>query len=293
MNLSEKLNLDYCDTAVLLKIYQRHLDSIAKYPEQFPGMTLTIWQTADSPYYKTLLAVKEKQDAGKVVTDEEYRLIPECGNPGRYSVAEYYFLVNFHYNFFDMNNYPDKEELLDKFLNFIAEVEFLDCTSSEVTNWRNTYHCGLRSSYGFDFNAHYDPELDKVVDNIPDVPAWEAAHFTEKEKFILQLLEAVDAENNHTLEILDNVDRRIHPKAFDNVWITLKSRQSAILHYKRKFENVSSLKASEVMEILGISRRTLTRYVKHDIIKIDSCINGRYKYNKESVFNKLEGKNRK
>ena len=43
------------------------------------------------------------------------------------------------------------------------------------------------------------------------------------------------------------------------------------------------MKAKEVMKMLDISRPTLCRYVKQGLIKIDSVINGKYRYNRESV----------
>jgi len=44
------------------------------------------------------------------------------------------------------------------------------------------------------------------------------------------------------------------------------------------------MKAKEVMEVLGICRQTLCNYVKQGKIKIDAIINGKYRYNKESVY---------
>ena len=44
------------------------------------------------------------------------------------------------------------------------------------------------------------------------------------------------------------------------------------------------MKAKEVMKILQITRPTLCKYVKQGLIKIDSCINGQYRYNAESVY---------
>ena len=44
------------------------------------------------------------------------------------------------------------------------------------------------------------------------------------------------------------------------------------------------MKAKEVMRILNITRPTLCKYVKQGLIKIDSVINGQYRYNKDSVF---------
>lgn len=47
----------------------------------------------------------------------------------------------------------------------------------------------------------------------------------------------------------------------------------------------SSLKANEVMELLGISRVTLCHYVKRGLIKIDTNYTGKqYRYNKDSVL---------
>ena len=46
----------------------------------------------------------------------------------------------------------------------------------------------------------------------------------------------------------------------------------------------TSMKAKEVMRVLDITRPTLCSYVKKGLIKIDSQINGQYKYNRESVY---------
>ena len=50
------------------------------------------------------------------------------------------------------------------------------------------------------------------------------------------------------------------------------------------------MRAKEVMKILGICRRTLARYVKSGLIKIDITINGQHRYNADSVY-ALLGKN--
>ena len=50
------------------------------------------------------------------------------------------------------------------------------------------------------------------------------------------------------------------------------------------------MKAKEVMRILNITRPTLCKYVKQGLIKIDSVINGQYRYNKDSVFQLLSNK---
>lgn len=50
-------------------------------------------------------------------------------------------------------------------------------------------------------------------------------------------------------------------------------------------QETESLKASEVMALLGISRPTLCHYVKKGLITIDSNYTGKqYRYNKDSVM---------
>lgn len=44
------------------------------------------------------------------------------------------------------------------------------------------------------------------------------------------------------------------------------------------------MKSKEVLELLQITRPTLTKYVKNGIIKVEVMSNGRYDYDKESVY---------
>lgn len=44
------------------------------------------------------------------------------------------------------------------------------------------------------------------------------------------------------------------------------------------------MKSKEVLELLQVTRPTLTKYVKEGIIKIEVLPNGRYDYDKESVY---------
>jgi hypothetical protein len=60
---------------------------------------------------------------------------------------------------------------------------------------------------------------------------------------------------------------------------------------KRTVERNTSLKASEVMALLGISRVTLCHYVKKGLITVDSNYTGKqYRYNKDSVLALLKNK---
>ena len=61
---------------------------------------------------------------------------------------------------------------------------------------------------------------------------------------------------------------------------------------KRTEEQNISLRASEVMSILNITRPTLTSYVKRGLIKIDKIINKQYRYNLKSVYELLDGRKR-
>jgi predicted site-specific integrase-resolvase len=47
------------------------------------------------------------------------------------------------------------------------------------------------------------------------------------------------------------------------------------------------MRAKEVMEVLGICRRTLARYVKSGQVKVDTTINGQHRYNAKSVYTLL------
>ena len=47
------------------------------------------------------------------------------------------------------------------------------------------------------------------------------------------------------------------------------------------------MKAKEVLRVLGITRPTLCKYVKQGLVKVDSVINGLYRYNRynaDSVY---------
>lgn len=61
---------------------------------------------------------------------------------------------------------------------------------------------------------------------------------------------------------------------------------------KRNEEQNISLRASEVMSILNITRPTLTSYVKRGLIKIDKIINKQCRYNLKSVYELLDGRKR-
>lgn len=50
------------------------------------------------------------------------------------------------------------------------------------------------------------------------------------------------------------------------------------------------MKAAQVLKTLGITRQTLTKYVKEGIIKVKILPNGRYEYDDDSVYEFKNGK---
>jgi hypothetical protein len=213
-----------------------------------------------NPYYQTLHSLRTKQEAGEVVSDLEYRSLPKCGAAYYWSAADGYFHVNFHYNFFHPE-YIDKEKLIDQFADFLGVVLFTDCRESEVTNW-----C---SSFRYFVNTQGD-SLSK--------------EYLDKCNWLITVLTIVNPLNKQSVESLDTVDRNVYAKVFDNVILYFKQREQNSLRLMNKYSDVTSLKAKDVMNLLGISRQTLSTYVKQGLVEIDSIINGKYRYNKDSVL---------
>lgn len=263
-NLSEKLN--YCNTSILEEQYKEHLFSCENYKKKYPQIQPSIWQSPESPYYVSLLTIKQKQDANEIVTDEEYASIPVGGVAFWNSPAEGFYLVNFHYNFFNPN-YSGKLDLIYKFMDFLTEIDFIKCTNSAVSNWKA------------DFNYFVNNILGSQI-KMPGIE--------EKCKFILDILQAIDPTKNNGVGSLMNVDRSVDPDIFDNAVKYFRSKKSNLELLRYKYADYISFKAKDVMEILNITRQTLSNYVKQGLIVINSNINGKYTYDKESVFALLE-----
>lgn len=240
MSLVEKLKVNYCNTDVLLKVIERD-----------PA----------NPYYSGLMALRVKQNADLVISDLEYESLPISGAANYWSAAHGYYHVNFHYNFFDPN-FVNKEDLIDKFIDFLSVVDFIDCRESEVINWLSSFEYFIKNN--------------KVS---------LAEHYLIKSKFIISILKAVNPIAKNTIEALKDIDRNTCSKLFDNAAWYLNFSNYCAKKLAEKYKDNVSFKAKEVMEILDISRQTLSTYVKQGLIKIDTVINGKYRYNKESVLN--------
>ena len=79
-------------------------------------------------------------------------------------------------------------------------------------------------------------------------------------------------------------DSLIHDKSFIDKVDILDISNVRIKKIGKPSARSSSMKAAEVMKLLGITRPTLCKYVKEGKIKTDACVNGQYRYNKESVY---------
>ena len=79
-------------------------------------------------------------------------------------------------------------------------------------------------------------------------------------------------------------DTLIHDKSFIDKVDILDISNVRIKKICKSSKRSSSMKAAEVMKLLGITRPTLCKYVKEGKIKTDACVNGQYRYNKESVY---------
>ena len=79
-------------------------------------------------------------------------------------------------------------------------------------------------------------------------------------------------------------DSLIHNKSFIDKVDILDISNVRIKILNKSSKKSSSMKAAEVMKLLGITRPTLCKYVKEGKIKTDACVNGQYRYNKESVY---------
>ena len=85
-------------------------------------------------------------------------------------------------------------------------------------------------------------------------------------------------------------DSLIHNKSFINKVDILDISNVRIKILNKSSSRSSSMKAAEVMKLLGITRPTLCKYVKEGKIKTDACVNGQYRYNKDSVYALIKSK---
>ena len=85
-------------------------------------------------------------------------------------------------------------------------------------------------------------------------------------------------------------DKLIHDRSFIDKVDILDISNVRIKKIGKPSARSSSMKAAEVMKLLDITRPTLCKYVKEGKIKTDACVNGQYRYNKESVYALIKNK---
>ena len=103
-----------------------------------------------------------------------------------------------------------------------------------------------------------------------------------QEELAKYLLDSLDMTHDYVEDFFS--DKLIHNKSFIDKVDILDISNVRIKKIGKSSNRSSSMKAAEVMKLLGITRPTLCKYVKEGKIKTDACVNGQYRYNKESVY---------
>ena len=103
-----------------------------------------------------------------------------------------------------------------------------------------------------------------------------------QEELARYLLDLLDMTHDYIEEFFS--DSLIHDRSFIDKVDILDISNVRIKKIGKSSKRSSSMKAAEVMKLLGITRPTLCKYVKEGKIKTDACVNGQYRYNKESVY---------
>ena len=109
-----------------------------------------------------------------------------------------------------------------------------------------------------------------------------------QEELAKYLLDSLDMTHDYIEEFFS--DSLIHDKSFIDKVDILDISNVRIKKIGKPSARSSSMKAAEVMKLLGITRPTLCKYVKEGKIKTDACVNGQYRYNKESVYALIKSK---
>ena len=103
-----------------------------------------------------------------------------------------------------------------------------------------------------------------------------------QEELAKYLLDSLDMTHDYIEEFFS--DALIHDRSFIDKVDILDISNVRIKKIGKSSKRSSSMKAAEVMKLLDITRPTLCKYVKEGKIKTDACVNGQYRYNKESVY---------
>ena len=120
----------------------------------------------------------------------------------------------------------------------------------------------------------------------------ELEHFSSMnhEELAQYLTDLLDYDMTHDYVEDFFSDKLIHDKSFIDKVDILDISNVRIKKIGKSSNKSSSMKAAEVMKLLDITRPTLCKYVKEGKIKTDACVNGQYRYNKESVYALIKNK---
>ena len=105
-----------------------------------------------------------------------------------------------------------------------------------------------------------------------------------QEELARYLLDLLDYDMTHDYIEDFFSDKLIHDRSFIDKVDILDISNVRIKKIGKSSARSSFMKAAEVMKLLDITRPTLCKYVKEGKIKTDACVNGQYRYNKESVY---------
>ena len=140
----------------------------------------------------------------------------------------------------------------------------------------------LKIGTGEDF---YLVSKNERIDQDVELENFSSMNQEELSKYLLDLL---DMTHDYIEEFFS--DSLIHDRSFIDKVDILDISNVRIKKIGKSSARSSSMKAAEVMKLLDITRPTLCKYVKEGKIKTDACVNGQYRYNKESVYALIKNK---
>ena len=139
----------------------------------------------------------------------------------------------------------------------------------------------LKIGTGEDF---YLVSKNERIEHDVDEDEWEEFSNMSQEELVKYLTGLFDCDMicDHIEDFFS--DSLIHNRSFMDKVDILDISNVRIKKIGKPSARSSSMKAAEVMKLLDITRPTLCKYVKEGKIKTDACVNGQYRYNKESVY---------
>ena len=143
----------------------------------------------------------------------------------------------------------------------------------------------LKIGTGEDF---YLVSKNERIEHDVDEDEFENFSSMNQEELVKYLLDSLDMMHDYIEEFFS--DYLIHDRSFIDKVDILDISNVRIKKIGKSSKRSSSMKAAEVMKLLNITRPTLCKYVKEGKIKTDACVNGQYRYNKESVYALIKSK---